>query len=347
MKNFIKGLFIVAAVLIVVPLIPVCISAKYKTAGSGRPVGSDIIEAAATIAVTGEDLQYRYIDSVKVYDIESGKTVDMPIEDYLFEAVLGSISPTAEPELLKAQTVLMYTYILGMRLRAIRSPDSGINGCDISTDSEKYARLVSVEEADKLYLKEVPDYKSKVMNAIESCKGIYLAYGKKPIVPAYCFSAGGVTESAEYVLGEKVPYLVPVKGDYDADYITEAVYSKDELFARLALSDKAFTLLGPCEDWLSISEASETGYVKSILLDGKYEIDGAELARLLSLPSPRFTFKYSEEFDSFTFKVSGAGHLVGLSQYDANEMAKRGADYKQILIKYFVGTKIEESGMAS
>ncbi len=340
MKNFTKGLIIVAAALIIIPLIPAVLSAKGETDFSSLP---GITESAAAMAVPGENMNYRYIDTVYIYDEVNKDTISVPVEDYLCAAVLGSISPTAEPELLKAQTVLMYTYILGKRLKAIKSRDSDIYGCDISTDSEKYTRLMWSEEADELYSEKQPDYREKVKAAVGSCQGEFLTYDGKPIVPAYCFSCGGVTESAETVLGEDVPYLSSVKSEYDSEYITEAVYSKDEIFARLALSEEAITLLGPCESWITVSESSETGYVKSLLLDGKYSVNGAEFAKLLNLPSPRFTFGYSEEFDNFTFAVSGVGHLVGLSQYGANEMAKRGADYTEILKKYFVGTEIKIS----
>ncbi len=340
MKNFMKGLALVAAALILIPLIPAVMSANSE---EGTAAAQNITDAVAAMAVLQDDMNCRYIDAVKIYNTESGEALSVPIDEFLCAAVLGSISPTAEPELLKAQCVLMYTYILGKRLRSIYSPDAEIEGCDISTDSEKYIRLVWQDEADKLYSEQLPEYKSKVQSAMESCKGEYLAYDGRPIVPAYCFSCGGVTESAKTVLGEDVPYLKSVESEYDSGYITEAVYSKDELFARIAMAQPSITLMGETKDWIAISEMSDTGYIKSLLLDGEHTISGTDFASLLGLPSARFTFKYSEKFESFTFKVSGAGHLVGLSQYGANEMAKRGFGYEDILKKYFTGVKIEKS----
>ena len=340
MKNFMKGLALVAAALILIPLIPAVMSAKSE---GGTAAAQNITDAVAAMAVLQDDMNCRYIDTVKIYNAESGEALSVPIDDFLSAAVLGSISPTAEPELLKAQCVLMYTYILGKRLRSVYSPDAEIEGCDISTDSKKYIRLVWQDEADKLYSEQLPEYKSKVQSAIESCKGEYLAYDGRPIVPAYCFSCGGVTESAKTVLGEDVPYLKSVESEYDSGYVTEAVYSKDELFARLAMAQPSITLMGETKDWITISEMSDTGYIKALLLDGERTISGADFASLLDLPSARFTFKYSEKFESFTFKVSGAGHLVGLSQYGANEMAKRGSGYDEILKTYFTGAEIKKS----
>ena len=40
------------------------------------------------------------------------------------------------------------------------------------------------------------------------------------------------------------------------------------------------------------------------------------------------------------FTVKGYGHGVGMSQYGANEMAKSGASYREILMHYYPGTTI-------
>lgn len=340
MKNFMKGLALVAAALILIPLIPAIMSVK---SDDGTVAPQNITDAVAAMAIMQDDMNCKFIDTVKIYNVESGEALSVTIEDFLSAAMLGAISPTAEPELLKAQCVLMYTYILGKRMRSIYSPDADIEGCDISTDSQKYIRLVWQDEADELYSEQLPEYKTKVQSAIESCKGEYLACDGRAIVPAYCFSCGGVTESAKTVLGEDVPYLLSVESEYDSGYVTGAVYLKDELFARLAMAQPSITLMGEAKDWIAISEINDTGYVKQLILDGEHTISGTDFASLLGLPSARFTFKYSEKFESFTFKVSGVGHLVGLSQYGANEMAKRGSGYEEILKKYFTGVEIVKS----
>jgi stage II sporulation protein D len=42
------------------------------------------------------------------------------------------------------------------------------------------------------------------------------------------------------------------------------------------------------------------------------------------------------------FFVTGYGHGVGLSQYGANQMAKNGADWKEILMHYYTGVSVGE-----
>ena len=41
------------------------------------------------------------------------------------------------------------------------------------------------------------------------------------------------------------------------------------------------------------------------------------------------------------FYVTGYGHGVGMSQYGANQMAKEGADYREILTHYYTGVTVE------
>ena len=46
--------------------------------------------------------------------------------------------------------------------------------------------------------------------------------------------------------------------------------------------------------------------------------------------------------DSVTFTTYGYGHGVGMSQYGADSMAKRGFDYEEILKHYYKGAAVKE-----
>ncbi len=81
-----------------------------------------------------------------------------------------------------------------------------------------------------------------------------------------------------------------------------------------------------CPTWGAVACAVLGGVVFS----------GTELRELFSLRSTAFTLSYSG--GSFVFTVTGFGHGVGMSQYGANVMASRGADYREILSHYYPGT---------
>ncbi|MCD7889466.1 MAG: SpoIID/LytB domain-containing protein [Oscillospiraceae bacterium] len=272
---------------------------------------------------------YPFIEEVYVYDITTEAVTILSIEDYLTYSVLGTLQMDAEPELIKAQAVLMYTYILGRRTEEESNPTEELGGCDISTDINKYVRLAYDS-----------DYIEKVQSAVGEVKGEYITHNGSIIVPAYCVSNGGISESALTVLGEDVPYLQSVVSNYDSEYITEISYTSDEIFARITTQDESITLLGNPSDWIVITVTTDTGYVTEITLDKDIIVTGKQLASWLNLPSARFTVSYSEEFDRFTFSVSGSGHLVGLSQYGGNKMAEEGYSYSDIISFYFTGVEI-------
>lgn len=46
--------------------------------------------------------------------------------------------------------------------------------------------------------------------------------------------------------------------------------------------------------------------------------------------------------DGVDFTVRGYGHGVGMSQYGANEMAKKGSTYEEILKHFYKDVKIED-----
>ena len=67
--------------------------------------------------------------------------------------------------------------------------------------------------------------------------------------------------------------------------------------------------------------------------------DGTETDSSALLPSAFFTIEKSG--DTFLIKGGGFGHGIGMSQNGANEMAKNGKDYKEILALFFQGVTIE------
>ena len=341
MKNFAKGLIVVALSLVIIPLATVFISSLIND--NALPASSPEVSLDADPSDKPNGLEYELIDTVLVYDTVSMTQSELSTEQYLVRAVLGTLSPYAHDELIKAQSVLMYTYILGRRLEELDTPTPELHGCDISTDTNLYFPLVDEDSFYAQYGDEADELVVKVTKLVQETMGEYLSYDESPIVVAFCFSCGGRTESASDVLGEDVPYLKSVSCEYDADYTIDVTYSKTEVFARVATKNDAITLLGDPSGWIVPVEVTGTGYVKQVLVGSDNVISGATLASWLNLPSARFTVSYSDEFMRFTFKVSGNGNLLGLSQYGANEMANRGWTYDEILMYFFSDTQICKS----
>ena len=60
----------------------------------------------------------------------------------------------------------------------------------------------------------------------------------------------------------------------------------------------------------------------------------------LGLKSTNFTVEKNK--DTFIFKTLGYGHGVGLSQYGANELSKKGYSYSEIIKHYYTNVEIKK-----
>lgn len=322
MRDFFKGLAFITVAIVIIPLVPFLFDAF-----SSKP------QTVPTVSETvPEDTAYALVREVTVYDTVKQTAFTLSVEDYLAAVLMAQLTETAPHEAIKAQATLMYTYILSRRIEELSDPTPELMGADVSTDSSKYPTLVISQDIPQSF-----------SSAISEVLGDYIAYDGEPIQAAYCVSSGGYTESALTVLGEDIPYLESVKCDFDADYITEAVYSSDELFARITTNCQGITLYGEPNEWITNIISSSSGYVTEITLCNEYSISGIRLASVLNLPSANFTYKYSSEFDRFTFTVRGCGHLVGLSLNGACKMAEQNKTCEEIIKHFFTGVEIIRS----
>lgn len=97
--------------------------------------------------------------------------------------------------------------------------------------------------------------------------------------------------------------------------------------------------IGTLENQIQIIEKDEADYVKSIQV-GNVTLKGEEIKELLDLPSS--CFKVYSSGDELIFDVRGIGQGIGLSQNGANELAKQGMNYKDIIKYYYTDVMIEK-----
>lgn len=328
MRDFFKGIALITAALLLFPALPMLIGALSPSEEPAAPV-------TAELTIPKSDSAHDYISEVYLYDTVAAREIVLTTEEYLVSALAAQLSPTAEKELLKAQAVVMYTYILARRNAEKTAPDAALNGCDISTDFSKYPRLALGRDE--------PLDREPYRQAIAEVMGEYISYQNEPISVAYCYSAGTSTESAKTVLGVDLPYLKSVQSEEPDAFYTTVSYTSDEVFARLTTAESGYVLLGGAENWITPKETTDSGYVQSVYLDSRFIVSGSEVASLLNLPSAKFTYRYSSATDRFTFTVSGSGSLAGLSLRGAAAMAASGNTYREILGHYFSEIEIISS----
>ena len=81
------------------------------------------------------------------------------------------------------------------------------------------------------------------------------------------------------------------------------------------------------------------GYVKELRI-GKTICTGDQFRDALGLASSDFSLQ--EQEGKLRITTTGNGHGMGMSQWTANEMAKEGSSYEEILQFFFAGTELRE-----
>lgn len=323
MRDFLRGMSVILVSLAVV--LSGGLAYRYYKTPKELPAISEEVDIPLT---------YSLIEDVYIFDAVKGLTFTLPIEEYIAGCILAHPIDDPQEEFLKAQAVMFYTYILGRRAEELSRTTPELMGADISTDVNSYLPFECPQEKNIAELKPL----------ISEVLGAYIAYEGVPIQPAFCKSSGGRTQAAKTVFGKDYPYLRSVESRHDSGYTTVTTYTKAEVFGRLSTAKQGFDLYTDPTKWLEVTEAEADGYITEISVDGRYPLSGREVAAVLNLPSAKFSVTYNVATECFTFTSFGEGQLVGLSMYGANEMARQGKGWREILLHYYSGVEIINGG---
>lgn len=305
------------------------LSVSYTPSPSPRPTRSPVPVEVDYTAV--HDMR------LNVYFHDTGKIVNMPLEEYMIHVVAGEVPASYPMEAIKAQALAARSYTL-YTIRHGGCAKHKDEGADICTDSgccQSYKpEIEMLEEWD-----EYPYYYSVVCKAVMDTAGEVMLSGGKPIDALYHSASGGRTEDSEHVYKNKVKYLRSVESPFEDDKYNDV----KKTFTRAAFCEKINALypkadLSPekLEEQVRIESTYESGRVETIRLGGT-STAGTKIRKSLTLLSTLFTIEFTPE--DIVFHTWGNGHGVGLSQYGANGMARQGYTYKEILSHYYTGVR--------
>lgn len=271
----------------------------------------------------------------KILDTSTNEVLTLTDEEFLIGAVAAEMPPSYETEALKAQCVAAYTCYAKKRADERENPHEELNGADFSADLSKKQIYLTPDRMKADCGDSYDEIYAKYKNVVESVKGEALTYKGELITCTYFAISSGKTDSFKDIFGKDLPYLTAVSSSYDVfapNYKSEKSISAEE-FKKVFenVSDKV-DFSEKEENWIGDIELTASGTVKNIKIGG-LEFSGSKVREILGLRSACFEVEYDEEF---LFKVKGYGHNVGMSQYGANEMAKEGIGYREILEHYYV-----------
>ena len=237
------------------------------------------------------------------------------LDDYAQTVLTTEFSQSAELEAIKAQAVAIRTFALK------RMETKNYHLCD-TTHCQTYKGFV---------------YNAKYAQAIKDTKGMYLSYKGAPITTMYSTDAGGATSSwAEMKGNSSFPYLSTVKDPFPIEHIKwRFVVSNKDLSAKLKL---------PKVTGAVIKEKCSSGRVKTVVFKtekGNKTFDGENLRVLLGNANIKSTlFTVDNKDNSVIFTGVGYGHGYGMCQRSVMAMAKKGWDFKKILLYFYKGATI-------
>jgi stage II sporulation protein D len=280
----------------------------WRLAGPGpHRVGSLEVRGAIEVARDGGGL--RVVNRV-------------PLEDYVAGTLGREVYHGWHEETLKAQAVVSRTYALHRRGRGGARPFD----LEAGTSSQVYGGVGA----------ETP----RIRAAVASTGREILVHDGAPILAAFHSASGGLTESSEAVWGERLPYLVsrPVPHEEDSpDTYWRARVTGTTLGRALA---PLGLRLGAIRQ-VSVVDRSASGRARMVRVsgtEGSETLSGRALRVALGEGLLRSTlFEIRTRDDAFIFVGSGHGHGVGMSQWGAEAMAKRGASYREILAAFYPG----------
>ena len=270
--------------------------------------------------------------TVKRYD----KIIETTMAEHLPMAVAAEMPVTFELEALKAQTVAARTYIIYCTEHEnAKHPDA-----DICCDSSCCLAYKDETELRASWGAAYEDNMKLICSAVEATDGQVLCYGEKTILAAFHSSSAGKTEDGTELWGD-VPYLTSVtspESENDVpNFITTVEVTADNFRETIAGINSGVDLAGDASGWIGDAELDNSGRVRSIAIGGQ-AISGMDMRSAFSLRSTAFTLTYKDGV--FVFTVTGYGHGLGMSQYGANVLARKGFSYSEILEHYYPGTEL-------
>ncbi len=277
-------------------------------------------------------------DGAETLRVLKGDTVEeMDLGTYLVGVVRAEMPASFEPEALKAQAVAARTYTLYQLRSGGRHGDTA----DICTDPTCCQAYQEEAAARQGWGDAADEYEQKIESAVRDTDGEVILYDDAPILAVFHSASAGLTRPAGKVWSGDLPYLQavasPEEGDAIPNYYSRTEFSLEEVRSRVLSALPEADLSGDAAEWLQNDVRDAAGSIETVEVGG-VAVRGSRLRSILGLRSACFTWEVGE--DTLIFFVTGYGHGVGMSQYGAQQMAREGSSYREILTHYYTGVTL-------
>ena len=244
----------------------------------------------------------------------------LDLNDYVTGVVASEMPALFNEEALKAQAVAARSFATSKMENNFLELTSGIS-------DQVYSPNLKLKEK---WNDDYNKYYNKIYNCVKSTHNEVIKRDNKILRTYYFSMSNGYTENSQTVFNDTTFTSVKsLENENNPNYKFQKTFSSSDLNKLLNISSIDIQNI----------ERNETNHVKSITINNK-TYTGIEFRKLLNLRSTDFTIEKQD--NNYIITTIGYGHGVGMSQYGANQMAKEGSSYKEILNHYYENTEISE-----
>ena len=273
------------------------------------------------------ELNYINVRYIRVKRNQTNIIETIPLESYIVGVLAGEMPIDFDLEALKAQAVASRSYALK---RMEYNKDKEYDVVDTILNQVYLDEEYLKNAWGNNYVKNI----NKLRKAVNETIDEYLEYNGSIVDAMFFSTSNGYTEDSELVFNFECDYLRSVDSPWDAEvssaYLTTKTISLTEFYDKLNLSyDKNLNI--------EIIKRSNTNRILLLKINNQ-EFSGTDVYNKLSLRSTDFTIELYG--DTIKLTTKGYGHGVGMSQYGALGMAKKGYTYEEILKYYYQNVSI-------
>lgn len=249
----------------------------------------------------------------------------VPLEEYVAAVISREAAPSFLPEGLSALAVAVRTYTL-VAMAAPRDPEFDVVA---GVEDQVFEGLDNVGVTSRA--------------AAEATRGEALYYREALSRTVYHSTCGGSTEDAGSAWGKDIPYLRAVP----CDDCRESPVWRWEYRMSLAEGRRIADVLGvrTADDIrIEVAGRTSTGRASRIRVSSSgvsREIRAASFRQVAGYRNVRsLGMEILPVRGGWLFTGRGYGHGVGMCQWGANGMAKKGSGYRRILERYYPQTRV-------
>ena len=259
----------------------------------------------------------------KVNIIYKNKKFNLNLENYVVGVVACEMPASFDIEALKAMSIAARTFAL-YKIKT--------NKNYVLSTTTKDQCYINESQMKKNWGSKYNKNYNKIKKAVSDTENMYMTYKDKIIISFYFSISNGYTENCEDVFSQKLDYLRSVDSSWDKKY------SYKEKSVKYTVKDFLKKLNINSDSIKSINiKKNKTNRAEYVYINNK-KYKGTVFRKKLGLRSTDIEINIKDNY--VYIKTKGYGHGVGMSQYGANEMAKNGFKYDEILKYYYKGINI-------